>query len=116
MRHDQTPPVCPAVLLGVPLEMEQVVRRYVSHVRLVVAGQSVLTGRQRSGLLAVAQRQGIGRFHANLVIAAMLHEGRPATPSVAVRRHRNATPSLWLTLLATQITILGVAALLWSYL
>jgi hypothetical protein len=109
--------VCPAVLLGVPPDQESAVRRYVAHARSVISGQAIITGRHRQQLLGVAQRLEIERFHANLVIAALLHEGRDVSfPPVISPITPQFVPSIWLALAATQIAIIAGWAAIWIFL
>jgi hypothetical protein len=66
----------------------------------------VLRHSQRRALFAAARRLGIGRFEANLVIAAVQHEARhhrpaPAVPPPAATRSRLAPLAFALALQAT---------------
>ena len=107
--------VCPAALLGVPPDQERAVRRFVEHVRSCVAARGA-TGASisRHQLLHVAARLGIGRFHANLVIAAVLHETR-AMPFAVDRAPRAKWPFV-AALAATQVTLMSALVLGWRWL
>lgn len=89
--------VCPAALLGVPPDQEAAVRRFVDHVRDCVAREPLVN---RHSLLRVAQRLQIGRFHANLVIAAVLHE----RPDRVTATRVSTPPSHWSLLAAIAVT------------
>jgi hypothetical protein len=61
--------------------------------------------------LAVAQRLQIGRFHANLVIAAILHEQPRSTSPTSAATPAHTLPSRWhllATLAITQGALLSV--------
>jgi hypothetical protein len=76
-RRAEDHPVAAALLVGLSPAVESAVRRFVGMVHDTVAVSTgrtnVLTFDHRQALLHQAQAMGIGRFHANLVIAAVLH-------------------------------------------
>lgn len=101
--------VCPAALLGVRPDQEVAVRRFVIHVRNSLAVEPILSHDHRAKLLRTANRLGIERFHANLVIAALLHEVAVPAP-VAPNASRS---TLW-AVLTTQAAIAIAAILAWN--
>jgi hypothetical protein len=108
--------VCPSALLGVRPDQELAVRRFVEHVRGSISARSV-TGRDigRHSLLRVADGLQIGRFHANLVIAAILHETPPEPAMPRADRPRTGKWPLLATLVATQATLIGALTLVWHW-
>jgi len=105
--------VCPAALLGVPPRHEAAVRQFVDHVRAAMRIEPIVTYDVRRSLLRRADRLGIERFHANLVIAAISHES--ATPPLAAAvPARSFTVLMVLTILATQTAIALAAILSWA--
>jgi hypothetical protein len=104
--------VCPAVLLGVSPDREAAVRRFVEYVRSYLAIEPNVTADVRASLLRAAGRMRIERFHANLVIAAVVHEfAAPVRPVVPATR-LFAMPA-WLTVVITQAIIVAATILLW---
>jgi hypothetical protein len=76
----------------------------------------VLRYSRRTDLIRTAERSGIGRFEANLIIAAVQHEAGERVVVEGIRSSRRTFPS-WLPLalaaIATQVAILlGVWSLI----
>jgi hypothetical protein len=69
----------------------------------------VLRYSTRLELLKIAERIGIGRFHANLLIAAVQHQaGQPATcPPTSAGRHANRRTIALIVLLIQSIILLA---------
>lgn len=108
--------VCPAALLGVPADQEVVVRRFVDHVRVSLAANPLLTFDHRRQLLRVADRLGVGRFHANLVMAALLHEnGTPQRTIIAEKPNLRAKSPFVLTAVVTQVVVIATVLAIWAW-
>ena len=89
------------------LGLESPAARFASHVRQCTDGQ-VLRYSQRTELIDAAERQGIGRFEANLIIAAVLHRQNLADLPDEPTAHR-LLPAV-VTFLLVQMTVLALAA------
>jgi hypothetical protein len=69
----------------------------------------VLPYSRRMELLNIAEKLGIGRFHANLVIAAVQHEFAEMIPTQNVARYRWRWPAAIFSVIAIQALVLLAA-------